>query len=86
VAAGRQEGEPSLYLVNETLARAAQERPEAAVESELGAVPPDEVQNGANGLAMGAPQPAAQLLKEQRRAVRWPQQQERVDGRVLSLT
>jgi uncharacterized protein YmfQ (DUF2313 family) len=60
---------------------AAEERAEAAVEAELLAVVADEVEDGADRLALGLPQAAAELLEEEERALGGAEHEERVDGR-----
>ena len=67
-------------------ARAAEQRAVAAVEPELLAVRADEVEHGAERLALRLAQPAAELLEEQRRALGRAQHQHRVDvGHVDAL-
>jgi hypothetical protein len=46
-------------------ASAPEERPVASVKAELATVCADEIQDGAEGLVLRAPQSSAQLLKKQ---------------------
>ena len=81
VAARGQEREPVLDLPLDVRAAAAEQRPEAPVEPELACGAADEVEHGADRLAGRLPQPASELLEEQRRALGRAQHQQRVDGR-----
>ncbi len=80
VAAGGEEREALLDLPHDVGAGAAEERAEAAVVAELLAVVADEVEDGADGLALGLPEPAAELLEEEERALGGAEHEERVDG------
>src|SRR6266851_1699563 len=83
LAARRKERETTLDLIYEVLAAAAEQRPEAQVESELLPVLADEVQNSAHCLAAAEAQSAAELLKEQRGAIGGTQEEHGVnDGHV----
>jgi hypothetical protein len=79
MAARREEGEAGLDLPFNVLARAAQERLEAAVETELPSVLAHKVKDEAPAFSTVLSESAAELLKEQRRAVRRAEQQERVN-------
>ncbi len=80
VAAGGEEREALLDLSDDVGAGAAEEGAEAAVVAELLAVVADEVEDGADGLALGLPEPAAELLEEEERALGGAEHEERVDG------
>ena len=80
VAAGGEEREALLDLLHHVGAGAAEEGAEAAVVAELLAVVADEVEDGADRLALGLPEPAAELLEEEERALGGAEHEERVDG------
>ena len=83
VAARRQAAEALRHAVHQFAARQAGQAGQQAVEAEIGAVLADEVQHQAALLAWCQAQPAADLLLEQHRALRGPQQQQRVDHRQV---
>jgi hypothetical protein len=83
VAARRQAAEALRHAVHQFAARQAGQAGQQAVEAEIGAVLADEVQHQAALLAWRQAQPAADLLLEQHRALRGPQQQQRVDHRQV---
>ncbi len=75
-----------LHSAFDVAAGAADQRPVAPVEAELPAMGADEVEHGAEGLALRPAQAAAELLEEQRRALGRPQHQHGVDrGHVDTL-
>jgi hypothetical protein len=83
LAACRKERETALDLIYEVLAASAEQRQEAPVESELLPVLADEVQHSAHCLTAAEAQSAAELLKEQRGAIRGTQEEYSVnDGHV----
>jgi len=77
VAARRQAAETVLDAVHQLAARQAGQARQQAVEPELGAVLADEVEHKAALLSRRQAQAAADLLLEQHRALRVPQQQTR---------
>jgi hypothetical protein len=81
VAPWRQAAETVLDAVHQLTARQAGQARQQAVEPELGAVLADEVKHQAALLPRRQTQAAADLLLEQHRVVRRPQQQQRVDHR-----
>jgi len=80
VAAGGQERELLLHGALELPAGAAEQRPVAAVEAELATVRAHEVEDRAEPLARRAAQAPAELLEEQRGALRGAQHEHGVDG------
>ncbi len=80
MAAGGQERELLLHGALELPAGAAEQRPVAAVEAELAAVGAHEVEDRAEPLARRAAQAPAELLEEQRGALRGAQHEHGVDG------
>ena len=83
VAARRQAAETVFDAVHQFAARQAGEARQQAVEAEFGAVLADEVEYQAALLAGCQAQAAANLLLKQHRALRGPQQQQRVDHRQV---
>jgi hypothetical protein len=83
VAAWRQAAETVLDAAHQFTARQAGQARQQAVEPELGAVLADKVEHQAALLARCQAQAAADLLLEQHRALRGPQQQQRVDHRQV---
>ena len=81
--ARRQVGEFVLDGLFQFLAPVTGERPVAQVEAELAALLADEVHDGQHGLALGAAQPAPQLLEEDRGALCGAEQQDGVHLRQV---
>jgi len=75
VAAGRQLAKPVLDAAQQFTPGLAGQPRQQPVEAEIGTVLADEVQHQAARLALVQPQAAADLLLEQHRALRRPQQQ-----------
>ena len=74
--------DPKLFdILWEVYRKAGAPDAEAAVVAELLAVVADKVEDGADGLALGLPEPATELLEEQQRALGRSQHQERIHGR-----
>ena len=80
VAAGREKGELELHGAFDVTARSAKQGSIAAIESELLAVQPDEVQDRARRLARGFAETAAELLQKECWALRRPEHEHSVDG------
>ena len=79
LAARRQERETLLNLTLQRLAADAGHRAETLVEPELAPLVSDEIQRCEHSLAARQPQAAAQLLEEDGRAFRRPQEEHSVD-------
>ena len=85
-AAGGQEREVVLDLVDDRPALGVEDRAQAVLEAELAAVLADQVDDGQVALARRAAQPAAELLREHRRRRGRAQEQQAVDvGHVDAL-
>ena len=78
--AGRN-GNSRLDLVDDRPAPRVQDRPQPILEAELPALLADQVDHGQTALASRTPQPAAELLREQRRRRGRTQQQDAIDIR-----
>ena len=78
-AAGRQVREPVLDLLVERHRGVGQERPVSQVETEVAVGLADEVEDGQALLLLEQPQPAAELLEEDRQALGRAEEQHRVD-------
>lgn len=81
VTAAGQEGEVGLRLLLHLAARAAEQRTEAVIEPELASVLTDEVEHGAETLAVVVAKPPAELLQEQGAALGGAQHQQGVHAR-----
>ena len=68
-----------LDLVLQIATSGAGQGTQLEVESEFAVLLPYEVKNGEDGLVLAAPKPAAELLKEDRRALRRPKEDHSVD-------
>ena len=81
VAARREVGEVVLDLALEPSTRRTGEGAEPPIETELGSLVADEVQDGKTGLAVSEPEAATELLEEERRAFGRAKEEDRVDLR-----
>src|SRR4051794_36834580 len=80
MTSGRQEREAVPDLTLDVPPTSSEECPESPIEPKLLAVQADEIENRADRLPVSTPQSSSKLLEEQCRTVRWPQQQQRVNG------
>lgn len=72
MTAGRQRGEAVLHLTGQAAPANSRQGPMSEVEAELGVLVADEVQNRQAGLVIGQPEATAELLEEDRGALRRP--------------
>jgi hypothetical protein len=85
-AARRQQRESFVDLPAQFAAGNAGERPKSQIETEVPVCLADEIEDGQAVLVLRAPEPPAQLLKEDRCALRRPKKQDGIDlGKVDAL-
>src|ERR1035437_8560516 len=83
---GRQIGKPLTYCLFDAASRPTDEGTKASVDTELLSVHAYEVEDCAEGLVLGSPEPTSELLHEQRGTIGGSEHQDRVDrGEIYSF-